>query len=275
MLVAVNCASNKFFEGSPPYGERELFRFVRTASSLGFRGVQIGPLSHFGPFEGAHLRAVLDDLKIERNVHVGGIYDAEQFGSMQDDYVKAQGEMHRGIMLCKQLSSTLVSVHPPLFAVGKSVSEQLRSSAKTGFLELLKKEADFASRSHIKLALESFCYSPFIFERLNDFAEFVSKFPSEDLGILLDVGHLYNVGVDLSEAIHRFKGRLLDVHVHDATLGGDYQKTTHLPIGRGAIDFPGLVRSLQKVGYDGWLTLEIRGSEREILSSKEYLESLI
>lgn len=134
---------------------------------------------------------------------------------------------------------------------------------------------DFASRNYIKTSLESFCYHPFIFEGLHDFAQFVSKFPSDRLGVLLDVGHVYQIGIDLSEAVHIFKHRLLDIHVHDATLEKDYRRATHLPIGKGTISFPSLIYLLREVGYDGWLTLEIRGNEREIMESKKHLDHLI
>jgi sugar phosphate isomerase/epimerase len=123
MLVAVNCASNTFFEGDPPYGNRGLFRFVRRASSLGFKGVQIGPLTDFVLIKGARLKKLLDDLRVERNVHIGGIYDTERFVSMREEYAKAQDGVHGGIMLCRELSSALVSVHPPFFTTRRTVSE--------------------------------------------------------------------------------------------------------------------------------------------------------
>jgi sugar phosphate isomerase/epimerase len=116
---------------------------------------------------------------------------------------------------------------------------------------------------------------PFIFEDLNDFAQFVSKFPYAKLGVLLELGHLYQVGINLSEAINVFKHRLVDVHVHDATLEKDYKKATHLPIGKGTINFSNVIQRLKEIKYDKWLTLEIRGSEKEIAESKEHLERLI
>jgi hypothetical protein len=91
------------------------------------------------------LRRVLDCLKIERNVHVGGIYDAEKFASVREEYVEAQEDVHDGIMLCRELSSTLVSIHPPFFTARNIVSEQLRSKAKTRFFGLLDEEVAFAS----------------------------------------------------------------------------------------------------------------------------------
>jgi sugar phosphate isomerase/epimerase len=167
-----------------------------------------------------------------------------------------------------------VSFHPPFFKSEKP-DETLFTRINRRFLELLEEELDFAYRNGVKLALESFCYPPFMFKGLPDFMQFVSRFPSARLGVLLEVGHLYQARFNLDEAIQTFRHRLLDVHIHDATLQEDFKKATHLPIGSGNIDFPDLIRSLRRVNYDGWLTLEIRGNEDEILKSKQLLEDMI
>ena len=91
----------------------------------------------------------------------------------------------------------------------------------------------------------------------------------------MDVGHLYQAWIDLDETVRLFKRRLLDIHVHDAMRDKDYRKATHLPIGKGTIDFPRLIDLLRQVSYDGWLTLEVRGNEQEIVRSREYLENLV
>jgi sugar phosphate isomerase/epimerase len=275
MIVAFHSAPKGFFKTNLPHSNAELVGFVRKTASLGFRAVQIGPLCDYVSVESDYLRRVLDSLNMERNVHVGGLYDAELFALTETEYSKVQKEIHSGIELCKQLSSKLVSVHPPFFATVGKQPRKLLFKAQTRFFELLKGEVDFASSNGVMMALESFCYSPFIFEGLDDFAQFISKFSSEDVGVLLDAGHVYQVGFNLAEAINKFKHRLLDVHIHDATLEKEYQKATHLPIGKGTINFSWLVSFLQEAKYDAWLTLEIRGSEEEIVRSKEYLESLI
>ena len=220
------------------------------------------------------MRIVLDELGIEKNVHVGGLYDAEKFALTEEECKRAEKEIHYGITLCKEISSTLVSIHPPFFATKNKADKELLSKAKTRFHKLVKKELDFACHNHVKIALESFCYSPFIFEGLHDFMRFVSKFPSEKLGVLLDIGHVYQIGMDLSEVIHLFKQRLLDIHVHDATLEKNFKEATHLPIGKGKINFPTVINILREIGYNEWLTLEIRGNEREITESKKYLETI-
>ena len=274
MIVALHGAPKGFFETGPPHGNNELLRLVRKTAALGFRAVEAGPLADYASIDSGLLKEVLDELDMRRNVHVGGLFDASKFASSEEEFDRMVQQVRRGIRLGSDIGATLVSVHPPFFSMGDE-SAELWLGARARFLRLLKEQADFAGSNNITLALESFCYRPFIFEGLTDFARFVSNFPSERLSILLEAGHLYQVGINLSEAVHVFQGRLVDVHVHDATLEKDYRKATHLPLGMGDIDFRSLVKCLRKVHYDGWLTLEIRGSEEEIKESRKYLEGLL
>ena len=275
MIIALHDAPEGFFKTNKPHGTNELVRFVQKAESLGFAAVEIGPLIDYDDVCGKRLRITLDDLKMQRTVHVGGIFDAEKLATSDSEYIEIKKQIENGMALCRAISSTLLSLHPPFSIAGREISEMILSESKMRFHKLLKEETKFASSSGIKIALESFCYPPFIFDGLNDFANFVSEFPSKQLGILLDAGHVYQIGFDLVEAVRLFKNRLLAVHVHDATLEKDYRKATHLPIGKGTMNFPALVQLLREAEYGGWLSLEIRGSERDITESKEYLETLI
>jgi len=273
MLVAFHSPPKGFFKSSPPYDPGKLFSLVEKASKLGFRCFQIGPTSSFANIDGNRLRNFLEKYGMERNVHVGGLYDAEEFVFSQEEHNRVQRDLHVGIELSRGVSSSLVSFHPPFFKSEKS--DALHSKAKLHFLEMLKEEVEYAHSIGIKLALETFCYPPFIFKGLNDFTDFVSNFSSSKLGVLLEVGHLYQARFNLDEAIQKFGNRIFDAHVHDATLNEDYKKATHLPIGMGNVDFPSVIGSLRKVNYDGWLTLEIHGSEGNILESRKLLENLI
>ncbi|NIO36460.1 TIM barrel protein [Candidatus Bathyarchaeota archaeon] len=275
MIVALHSAPEGFLKSSPPYASSELFSLVREAAFLGFKCFQVGPLSDFVDIDGKRLRRILDRYDMECNVHIGGLYDAKKFAITEEEYERVQKEIHHGIKLCREITSTLVSFHPPFFTTRNLEDKELLSKAKTRFFKLVKKEVESAFNNGIKMALETFCYPPFIFNGLRDFMQFVSYFPSTKLGVLLEVGHIYQAKLNLDEAVLRFKSRLSDIHVHDATLQEDFRKATHLPVGRGNIDFSHLIRILREVNYDGWLTLEIHGSEGEIVESKQFLENLI
>jgi sugar phosphate isomerase/epimerase len=274
MRVALHSAPEHFFKSGPPYEANRLFDLVKMAARLGFRCFQIGPTSSFTNIDGHRLRAVLDEYGMQCNVHVGGLYDAEEYVLSEEEHNKAHRDLHRGIELSRDVASSLVSFHPPFFKSENSARLPL-SRAKNRFLKLIEEEADFAYSMGIRMAIESFCYPPFIFDGLDDLIQFVSNFPPTKIGVLLEVGHLYQAGFNLDEAIETFGNRLLDVHVHDATLQEDFKKATHLPIGKGSVDFLAMIDSLRRVKYNGWLTLEIHGNETEILKSKILLENLI
>jgi len=274
MKVALHSAPDGFFKSKPPHVNNELCRLVRKAASLGFKCFQVGPLSNFVDIDGKRLRSVLDRYDMERNVHIGGLYDAGRL-TVTEEFQRVQKEIHYGIELCREISSDLVSFHSPFFRANVIQGKALLTKARTRFLELVEEEVEFASANGIKMALESFCYHPFIFNGLPDLMWFVSRFPSKRLGVLLEVGHLFQAGFPLNEAVQTFRSRLLDVHVHDATSGGDFRKATHLPIEMGNINFPQLISGLRQVKYEGWLTLEIHGNERKIIESRGYLENLI
>jgi len=270
LIVALHTAPRGFFKSGPPHAEDELLRLVRKAASMGFRCFEVGPLCDFAHIDGKRLKSVLSQYGLKSCVHVGGLYDAERFAKTKEEYGRMQAEIHRGVELCREIDSQLVSLHPP-FSVAKSVQDKtFVSAAKARFLRIIEEELEFACSNKIKLALESFCYPPFIFEGLQDFAQFVSHFPSAEFGVLLEVGHLYQAKFSLDKATRAFKGRLLDVHIHDATLETDFRKATHLPIGKGTIDFHNLISILHRANYDGWLTLEIHGNENEVVKSKQF-----
>jgi sugar phosphate isomerase/epimerase len=275
MIVALHGAPKSFFGTEPPHSNDELLKLVRKTASLGFRAIEIGPLANYLPIEGRRLRTVLDELNLERSVHVGGLFDATKFALTEEEYRRAEQQLRLGVELSEEIGSTTVSVHPPYFAAGNNTHQELLSKARSRYLQLLKRQVELAHRDKVKVAIESFCYPPFIFKNINDFASFIHQFPPEKLGVLSDIGHLYQVGISLSQSVSMFKDRLVDLHIHDATLEKNYKKATHLPIGKGTIDFSNLITLLREAHYDRWLTLEIHGDEKEVLESKQHLETLL
>lgn len=205
MKVAFHSVPEGFFETNPPYADYELISLIREAASLGFKCFQVGPLSNFAEIDGKRLKAVLDQYSMESNVHVGGLYNAQKFALTEREYRRAQKEIHYGIKLCKEINSSTVSFHRPLLAEKNLKGRVIISNARKRFFELVKKEVEFACSRGIKMALESFCYTPFVFNGLRDFMQFVSYFPSTRLGILLEVGHYTKQSLALIKLLRRSK----------------------------------------------------------------------
>ena len=74
------------------------------------------------------------------------------------------------------------------------------------------------------------------------------------MGLCLDIGHAIRAGADLEKAIKDYKDRLFDMHIKDVTAAGKDGKA--IEIGRGVIDFDGLIKALHKINYTGTCSIE-------------------
>jgi inosose dehydratase len=90
------------------------------------------------------------------------------------------------------------------------------------------------------------------------------------LGLCLDTGHwTFGAGGDPAEAVRRLRERIWHVHFKDcdpAVMGASRVHEWDGPtsvghgvfceLGRGCVDFPGVLAALGEIGYDGWIVVE-------------------
>ncbi len=74
------------------------------------------------------------------------------------------------------------------------------------------------------------------------------------MGLCIDIGHTIRTGTDPVQACLDCQDRLYDMHVKDLRVKTD--RDSQVEVGRGVIDFPGLFRTLLKIGYQGQVGLE-------------------
>ncbi len=74
------------------------------------------------------------------------------------------------------------------------------------------------------------------------------------MGLCLDIGHAVRAGANLSKVINDYKNRLFDMHIKDVT--GAFKEAKAIEIGRGVIDFPSLVKTLNEINYKGVCSIE-------------------
>ena len=74
-------------------------------------------------------------------------------------------------------------------------------------------------------------------------------------GCLLDLAHAHATKEHFDLVIPKLSKRLMYVHLAD----NDGSFSYHLPAGRGNIDFPAIFRSLDAVGYDGYVNVDYGG----------------
>ena len=89
------------------------------------------------------------------------------------------------------------------------------------------------------------------------------------VGLCLDTGHYTYGGGDAVEAIRRYAGRISHVHLKDCdpgvaadarAQGWDYfqaiERGVFCELGRGCVDFPGVLRELRAGRFSGWAVVE-------------------
>ncbi len=85
-----------------------------------------------------------------------------------------------------------------------------------------------------------------IFEKVKDL--------DQRIGICMDIGHTRRIGLDPANDAKKYADRLHDVHIKDVSAAKPEGETVQ--IGRGVIDIPGFLKALEKIKYDGVVSLE-------------------
>ncbi len=91
----------------------------------------------------------------------------------------------------------------------------------------------------------------------------------EDVGLCLDTGHLFYSKMDPSRWLKKYSNRLEYLHFKDIdkdlykgvleSYTGFFEgceKGVMCPIGMGCIDYEGIRKTLEEIGYRGWITIE-------------------
>ncbi len=165
-------------------------------------------------------------------------------------------ELLEGMGAAARMGMDVYTVHPgfmtPIGFVAKDkVKEAARSSLRR--LESMSRELG------VTVALENMPRSPF--SMATDPASLIELMDGMDIGICFDVGLANTMG--LIDEFLELKDRFVNIHVHDNMGAID----EHLPVGRGTVDFLGLLGRLS--GYSGRYVIESRGMDDAVDSQKE------
>jgi sugar phosphate isomerase/epimerase len=135
-----------------------------------------------------------------------------------------------------------------------------------GCLEL----ADYAAPRQVRLAFEP--EPGMLIDTLARFAELRDRVDHPAFGLTIDVGHLHCQGeVPIADHLRRWRGWLWNVHIEDMRRGVH----DHLMFGEGEIDFGPVLRTLEEIGYEGGVYVELsRHSHDAVRTARRALEFL-
>lgn len=99
---------------------------------------------------------------------------------------------------------------------------------------------------------------------------------ADNIGVIYDVAHVHAVKEYLDLGIHKFSENNYVKLVHLSDNDGTH--AYHNPPGQGNIDFENVIHTLKKIGYDGYLVVDINEVDNimsEAVKMKDMLEELI
>lgn len=118
--------------------------------------------------------------------------------------------------------------------------------------------------------------------------------PQATAGLCLDTGHTWYAGMDPVGTLEKYADRLDYIHFKDIdkakfdeVMGRRIRffeacaEGVMCPIGRGCIDYPAIRSALERIGYEGFITVEQErdplnagGSLADVRASRDYLRSV-
>lgn len=154
----------------------------------------------------------------------------------------------RALDLAKEIGATCITTEPG----GPLAPEQSWDEGLKIFLESLRPIARHAQEIGIDLLVEP--EPGLLIETAAQFEMFMEFIDIPSVGLNFDVGHFYCVRDEPVPTLKRLAAHIRHVHLEDIAATRVHH---HLIPGDGAIDMPAVLRTLEEIGYNGWVTIEL------------------
>lgn len=234
------CVATVSYRG---WRDDELDETLRYAASAGYSFVEIQfiPGNLFGKLveEGSNGMKKLSGMLKKSGLTPVAVYCPPFGGRDEEGARKATNEIAKFIEAAKQLGcEVVVSTDGPREEGG------IKRIVKT--LEKLEPNIETTG---IKIGLEPHLHNRI--EQISDYDQIFSILKNENIGICIDTGHFHLANVDVPKLIAKYPYRIYHVHLKD------YKGDKPVPFGEGDIDNLGCLRALKKIGYEGYISIEL------------------
>jgi sugar phosphate isomerase/epimerase len=154
----------------------------------------------------------------------------------------------RALTLAKELGAPCITTEPG----GPVEPGSSWTAALKLFVEMIKPVAEHAEKEGVLLLVEP--EPGLLIETADQFEEFMKHMDSQAIGLNFDIGHHYCVNDEPGPTIERLAKYIRHIHLEDIAATRVHH---HLVPGEGAIDFRAALQAIQKIGYTGWITIEL------------------
>ncbi|MBA4418965.1 MAG: sugar phosphate isomerase/epimerase [Syntrophus sp. (in: bacteria)] len=168
----------------------------------------------------------------------------------------------RTVELAAELGAKVITFHPPSW-LGREFKFYRWFRRVKDFQEEFCSDPPFLGIEN--MALIRLVIPPYI---LNNFKKMIKFGLRKNLYFTYDTTHIATCGYDIVAAFLMYlnTGRLKNVHLSDYSL---WREKSHLGIGRGELPIVRLLNTMNRLGYDEMVTLEI--APQELPRTREWL----
>ena len=245
--------------------EDDVFLSFREAHQVGYRWVE-SFIHYFTPFRDkpAELKKRVDDIGVRFvTISNGGplemhFEDPAKHAKIVEDHLSlGRFIRHFG---CTHLKINLGPRRPD-----GTTDEDLRQISK-----VLDTLGGRLRGEGVKLAVHAHMWAQFENQREVDYV--MSHTSEKDVAFVLDTGHVTMAGMDPVELTRTLGHRIVEFHMKDTkpeNKGGARKRLDRpdmmndppfFPLGRGGVDFPAIKAELDRIGWTGFLTVELDSS---------------
>ncbi len=222
----------------------DLMKGVEMARNIGYDGVEIA-VRNPKVVSVEEIKGVLKDMEVPA-VGTGQAYLVEKLSLTSEDDRLREGAIER---LKRQVD--FASNFGAIVIIGLIrgfVSGRDRDRVLDVFVEGVREISKYAEKKGIKLVIEPLNrYESDFLNTAKETLDTIERIGMENVGILLDTFHMNIEERFIEDAIEISKDRLFHFHVSDSNRWAP---------GYGHIDFRGIIYKLEKIGYDGYVSLE-------------------
>ena len=270
----------KFAFSSNAYRNYSLEQSIQSVSSVGYSGIEImcDEPHAFPPIAEETINLIKQSLE-KNNLSISNLngfmlcaienFHHPSWIEKSSDYRKKRIDHTKNcIRLAKKLGAISVSTEPG----GPPTNDTVQKDFDL-FEEGINEVLPVAEENNIKILIEP--EPGMIIENSTHFLNFIERFDSKFLGLNFDVGHFYCVGEKPEIVLKNLQEYVSHIHLEDISKSRIHE---HLIPGKGSINFKKLFSSIDEIGYNGFVTIELypyqQNPEKAAKESLEFINSL-
>lgn len=252
-------------------------RVLEEIAEAGYKGLELGPYGYL-PQDVTILTKALEKRNLE--IVAGTIYDNLVSDSNFESVIaktKVTCDLLSKLPKAASIKGQLYA--PPYLVIIDAVNEvrsPVAGLSKEAIRLTVKQQARLVHHINaIGAIAKSYGIRPVLHPHAGGYIEFEDEIEammaslSRDVGLCLDTGHLYYSCMDPANWLEKYASRLDYVHFKDIDLPV-YNKVISnrigffegcglgvmCPIGKGTVDYKAIKETLDRIGYQGWITIE-------------------